>query len=255
MLQASMTGVPLNEKKIAAVATAENKWLRRENFYISNVVTCMDVTVGSEKYSHECGQNFPWALVSLQTWSSLTWEDQKRDKKWLYWDDSFAKRGCVPAMAFQEAAVLGLWALFLTTMQVCAFIPAPPFSSSGYIHLEGWPSTELCHRVELMLSSSPFAFSTLLFPPVQLSAAICGPTSVPSVAGDYCAGAGTYSREQKIFCACRWMCEALVILFAFGSNFLGLAIVKQLKGLTLAAWFPLAKALLNPVAITLFSNM
>lgn len=160
MLQASMTGVPLNEKKIAAVATAENKWLRRENFYISNVVTCMDVTVGSEKYSHECGQNFPWALVSLQTWSSLTWEDQKRDKKWLYWDDSFAKGGCVPAMAFQEAAVLGLWALFLTTMQVCAFIPAPPFSSSGYIHLEGWPSTELCHRAELMLSSSPFAFST-----------------------------------------------------------------------------------------------
>lgn len=158
-------------------------------------------------------------------------------------------------MAVQKATVLGLWGLVLTTMRVCAFTPAPPFSSSGYIHLEGWPSFELDHRVELLPSPSPFAFSTPLFPPVQLSAAICGATSVPSVAGDYCAGAGTYSREQKIFCACGWMCEALVILFAFGSNFLGLAIVKQLKGLTLAACFPLAKALLNSVAITLFSNI
>jgi len=39
------------------------------------------------------------------------------------------------------------------------------------------------------------------------------------------------------------MCEARAILFAFGSNFLGLDIVKQLKGLTLAARVPLAKPL------------
>lgn len=63
------------------------------------------------------------------------------------------------------------------------------------------------------------------------------------MAGDYWAGAGTHPREQKIFCASGWMCEAQVILFAFGSEFLGLGIVKQLKGLTLAAWFPLAKPL------------
>lgn len=163
-------GYLLMKKKIAAVATSGNKWLWRERFYISSVVTCMDVMVGCEKYSQECGQCFPWALFSLQRWSSLTWENQRRDRKWLYWDDSFAKRGCVPAMAFQEVPVLGLWALFLTTVQVCAFSPAPPFSSSGCIHLEGWPSSELYHRVELMPSPSPFVFSTLFFP---TSSALC----------------------------------------------------------------------------------
>lgn len=66
-------------------------------------------------------------------------------------------------MAVQEATVLGLWVLVLTTMQVRAFTPAPPFSSSGYIHPEGWSSSELHRRVELSPSSSPFAFSTLLF--------------------------------------------------------------------------------------------
>lgn len=111
-------------------------------------------------------------------------------QNWLYWDDSFAKRDCVLVTAVQEVAVLGLWALVLITVQVCASTPAPPFSSSGYIHLESWPSSELCHRMELMPSPSPFAFSTLFPPPVKLSTTICGANSVPSVAGDIVLGQG-----------------------------------------------------------------
>lgn len=102
---------------------------------------------------------------------------------------------------------------------------------------------KLCPRVDISPSPFPFCFLHFTFPTSSAPWCHLWCSWCPGMAGDYQAGAGSHSREQTIFCTCGWMCEAWVILFAFGSNFLGLGIVKQLKGLTLTTWFPLAKPL------------
>lgn len=135
------------KKKIAAVATSGNKLLWRKNFYISNVVTCMDVTVGSAKYSHECEQCFPWALFSFQTWCTLTWEGQKRDKI-----------GCIEMTALQKLCCV-------PTLQkrLCSGSGCPRSHCAGALRVGFNNSAGLC-----LHSSSPFLL-IWLYPPRTLT--------------------------------------------------------------------------------------
>lgn len=117
---------------------------------------------------------FLWTLFSsrLRPWSSLTLENNRRGRKWLCWDDGFATSSCALPMAFQGSGCAGAMAFNVVFdnagLCLCCFS----------ILLLSWLCPWMEPNCVLEWIShpplSPFAFSTLLFPPAQLPDAICG---------------------------------------------------------------------------------
>lgn len=221
-----------SHEKITAVGIAGITWLWRENVYISSVVTCTCGVVGSEEDSDEAQC---MCDVSLYQLSTMIYPDhgksqQRRKLAVLKW--WFTRNSCTLAMGFLEVAVLGPLALnagfdnrvclrclstFLRHLCLCIELS------------QHWMGSQSgAHDLSLPLLLSPCYSSHHL-------SSWCS-QGLPDRGRDSPKGAGN-------LCACEWMCEAQVIWFALGSNFLGLGNVKQLKGLTLATSLPLAKPL------------
>lgn len=170
---------------------------------------------------------------SLQPRSVLTVaNDSKQEVAVLKW--WFARNSCTPAMAFLEVAVLGLLALNAgfdnrVVLCLCCFSTLLRWLCLCLGLFQHWTASQSgAHTLSFPLLLSPCYSSH------QLSS-WCN-QGLPGWGRDSPKGAGD-------LCACEWMCEAQVIWFALGSNFLGLGNVKQLKGLTLATSLPLAKPL------------
>lgn len=101
----------------------------------------------------------PWApFAGLQPWSSLTLGNHGKDKKWLYWDNGFARSG------FEHS--------FRPHRFVPSLLPHP--SRLAVSTRRALPAPNCVTQQSSYLPPSPyFLFSPLFFPPAQLPGPIC----------------------------------------------------------------------------------
>lgn len=239
MLQASMAGVPLH--LLLWELPALNHY--RGNFCISSIVTWICVT-GSEEDSRKaqcmCDASLEFSF-SLQPRSNLTLEKSQERQKgavvrwWLckkQWCSSWGSLLGMGLCCFFEHNSTGFCFHYFSTLLLSWLCGSVGLSQHWTVLWSG------AHAPLFLFVFSPCCF------PHQLSSflVICSTISALAWLGITELGQGLIWGKKHFLCQCVDLRSTGCFCY----------IVKQLKGLTLAPWFQLAKPLKNLVAITWF---